>query len=63
MVKENTDFLNLVPRIFLGKYWLRLVTRLVENLAPEVVWGKYQITSTCFQWDIRQKHKFCELLS
>ena len=45
---------NLVPRIFLWERpWLRLVTCLIKNLAPEGVWGKYQITSTCFQWDIR----------
>ena len=48
---------NLVPRIFLWERpWLRLVTCLIKNLAPEGVWGKYQITSTCFQWDIRSKY-------
>jgi hypothetical protein len=45
---------NLVPRIFLWERpWLRLVTCLIKNLAPEGVWGKYQITSTCLQCDIR----------
>jgi hypothetical protein len=45
---------NLVPRIFLWERpWLRLVTCLIKNLTPEGVCGKYQITSTCFQWDIR----------
>jgi hypothetical protein len=39
---------NLVARIFL---WER--PWLVKNLVPEGVWAKYQITSTCFQWDIR----------
>jgi hypothetical protein len=40
---------NLVPRIFLWERpWLRLVTCFVKNLATEGVWGKYQITSTCF---------------
>ena len=60
---KNKFEYNLVPRIFLWERpWLRLVTCLIKNLAPEGVWGKYQITSTCFQCDIRKKHKFCELL-